>query len=114
MAGSQKFIGRNRLLVGGGAGMAVLLLGFALTATIQARRLRVERDAAERERALRLAEAIEGLTERQRQVVKFYYLEGLNTREIAEMLGITEGRVSQLHGSALTRLKGILQETFQV
>ncbi|HOU55188.1 MAG TPA: FliA/WhiG family RNA polymerase sigma factor [Myxococcota bacterium] len=69
---------------------------------------------ADREQTLRLAEAIESLTERQRQVVKFYYLEGLNTREIAEMLGITEGRVSQLHGSALTRLKGILQETFQV
>ncbi len=69
---------------------------------------------ADRERTLRLATAIENLTERQRQVIKFYYLEGLNTREIAEMLGVTEGRVSQLHGSALVRLKGLLQETFQV
>ncbi len=70
--------------------------------------------SSDRERSLRLATAIEALTERQRQVVKFYYLEGLNTREIAEMLGVTEGRVSQLHGSALTRLKVLLQETFRV
>jgi len=69
---------------------------------------------AEREQALRLARAIEQLTERQRQVVKFYYLEGLNTREIAELLGVTEGRVSQIHGSALGRLKGLLRSTFQV
>lgn len=49
---ARKYLRRNGVLVGSGALLALLLLGFALTAATQARRLRVERDAAERERAV--------------------------------------------------------------
>jgi RNA polymerase sigma factor for flagellar operon FliA len=40
-------------------------------------------------------------------VLSLYYTEELNMSEIAEVLGITEGRVSQLRTQALGRLRKI-------
>jgi serine/threonine-protein kinase len=45
-----RFVARNRVLVAAGTGLALLLVGFGVTATIQARRIARERDRAERER----------------------------------------------------------------
>jgi RNA polymerase sigma factor FliA len=56
-----------------------------------------------------LAEAIESLPEREQLVVALYYYENLTLREIGEVLGVTESRVSQLHTKAVMRLKGQLQ-----
>lgn len=69
-----------------------------------------EVQASLQEVALRLARAIEGLTDRQRQVVTFYYYEGMNFKEIADFLGVTEGRISQLHTAAMARLKTFLRD----
>lgn len=63
---------------------------------------------AQRETAEAVARAVETLTDRQRQVITFYYFEGMNYREIADLLGVTEGRVSQLHTAATERLKTLL------
>ncbi len=52
----------------------------------------------------KLAEAIELLLEKQRQVVLLYYQQQLTMKQIAEILEITESRVSQLHASALFSL----------
>ncbi len=52
----------------------------------------------------KLAEAIEQLFEKQRQVVLLYYQQQLTMKQIAEILEITESRVSQLHASALFSL----------
>ena len=49
----------------------------------------------------RLADAIESLPERERLVVALYYYENLTLREIGEVLGVTESRVSQLHTKAV-------------
>ena len=57
----------------------------------------------------RLADAIESLPERERLVVALYYYENLTLREIGEVLGVTESRVSQLHTKAILRLKAKLQ-----
>jgi RNA polymerase sigma factor for flagellar operon FliA len=57
----------------------------------------------------RLAEAIASLPEREQLVVALYYYEGLTLREIGEVLGVTESRVSQLHTKAVMRLKSHLQ-----
>src|ERR671936_784502 len=57
----------------------------------------------------RLADAIESLPERERLVVALYYYENLTLREIGEVLGVTESRVSQLHTKAVLRLKARLQ-----
>jgi RNA polymerase sigma factor for flagellar operon FliA len=59
----------------------------------------------------RLAEAIATLPEREQLVVALYYYEHLTLREIGEVLGVTESRVSQLHTKAVMRLKVQLQPT---
>jgi RNA polymerase sigma factor for flagellar operon FliA len=58
----------------------------------------------------RLTEAISGLSEREQLVVALYYYENLTLREIGEVLGVTESRVSQLHTKAVMRLKSHLQQ----
>jgi RNA polymerase sigma factor for flagellar operon FliA len=52
-----------------------------------------------------LADAIARLPEREKLVVTLYYYEELRLREIGEVLGVTESRVSQLHTKAILRLK---------
>ena len=56
----------------------------------------------------RLTEAISSLPEREQLVVALYYYENLTLREIGEVLGVTESRVSQLHTKAILRLKAHL------
>jgi RNA polymerase sigma factor for flagellar operon FliA len=57
----------------------------------------------------RLADAIESLPERERLVVALYYYENLTLREIGEVLGVTESRVSQLHTKAVIGLRSRFQ-----
>jgi RNA polymerase sigma factor FliA len=57
----------------------------------------------------RLAGAIAALPEREKLVVALYYYENLTLREIGDVLGVTESRVSQLHTKAVLRLKSRLQ-----
>ncbi|MCL6472109.1 MAG: RNA polymerase sigma factor WhiG [Firmicutes bacterium] len=52
-----------------------------------------------------LADAIKKLPERERTVIALYYYDGLTLREIGDILGVTESRVSQLHTKAVLRLK---------
>lgn len=56
-----------------------------------------------------VAEAISRLPEREKLVIALYYYENLTLREIGEVLGVTESRVSQLHTKAVLRLKSRLQ-----
>ena len=55
-----------------------------------------------------LGEAIARLPEREKLVVTLYYYEELTLREIGEVLGVTESRISQLHTKAVLRLKARL------
>ena len=55
-----------------------------------------------------LADAIARLPEREKLVISLYYYEELTLREIGEVLGVTESRVSQLHTKAILRLKARL------
>lgn len=55
-----------------------------------------------------LAEAVDGLPERERLVLALYYDEELNLKEIGAVIGVTESRVCQIHGQALARLKSRL------
>jgi RNA polymerase sigma factor for flagellar operon FliA len=55
-----------------------------------------------------MAEAISSLPEREKIVVTLYYYEELTLREIGEVLGVTESRVSQLHTKAILRLRARL------
>jgi RNA polymerase sigma factor for flagellar operon FliA len=57
-----------------------------------------------------LAQAIDGLPERERLVMSLYYTDGLNLKEIGTVLKVTESRACQLHGQALVRLKARLAD----
>ena len=52
-----------------------------------------------------LVNRISGLPERERLVMSLYYDEEFNLREIGEIIGVSEGRVCQIHSQALLRLK---------
>lgn len=56
-----------------------------------------------------LANAITELPEREQLVLSLYYDEELNLKEIGEVLGVSESRVSQLHSQAAQRLRSRLQ-----
>ena len=57
----------------------------------------------------RVSDAIAALPEREKLVIALYYYENLTLREIGEVLGVTESRISQLHTKAVLRLKSRLQ-----
>jgi RNA polymerase sigma factor FliA len=61
----------------------------------------------------RLALAIDALPPREKIVIALYYYETLTLREIGEVLGVTESRVSQLHTKAILRLKGRLRDEIE-
>jgi RNA polymerase sigma factor for flagellar operon FliA len=56
-----------------------------------------------------LVEAIGDLPEREQLLMNLYYVEELNLKEIGEVLGVTESRVSQLITATVKKLRGVLQ-----
>ncbi|MCR4936646.1 MAG: FliA/WhiG family RNA polymerase sigma factor [Lachnospiraceae bacterium] len=55
-----------------------------------------------------LKDAIDTLTDKERSVILFYYYEELNLKEIANIMEVTESRVSQLHTKALNKMKKVM------
>lgn len=56
-----------------------------------------------------LIEALKELPERERQMLSLYYYEGLTLKEIGQVMGVSESRVSQIHGKGLSMLRTILK-----
>jgi RNA polymerase sigma factor for flagellar operon FliA len=52
-----------------------------------------------------LIDAIGLLPEREQNIMSMYYEQEMNLKEMAEVLGITDSRVSQLHSQAIARLR---------
>jgi RNA polymerase sigma factor for flagellar operon FliA len=67
---------------------------------------------ASSERHRQISDAIMALPERERLVIALYYYEELTLREIGEVLGVSESRVSQLHAKAALRLRSKLAAKF--
>jgi RNA polymerase sigma factor for flagellar operon FliA len=61
-----------------------------------------------------VVDALKQLPERERLLLSLYYYEGLTLKEIGKVLGVTESRVSQLHGRALSLLKAELKSKIDV
>lgn len=57
----------------------------------------------------KLGEAVDQLKEKERLVVSLYYYENLKLKEIAEVLGVTESRVSQIHSQAMIKMRNRLK-----
>ena len=63
-------------------------------------------DIIEKEELTRImADILEELSKKERLVIALYYYEELTQKEIAEVLSVSEGRVSQLHSQALLKLR---------
>ena len=59
-----------------------------------------------------LAETIENLQEKEKKVMQLYYYSELTYKEIAELLTISESRVSQIHTKAIAKLKIALEDLY--
>jgi RNA polymerase sigma factor for flagellar operon FliA len=57
-----------------------------------------------------LTSEIERLPDREKLVLSLYYTEELNLKEIGEVLGVSESRVSQIHSQATSRLRARLRD----
>ena len=68
------------------------------------------RTTERRELASIIAKRLETLPEMQRKVLALYYFEDLRLREIAEVFGVTESRISQIHAAAILSIKSYLNK----
>lgn len=61
----------------------------------------------------KLAEVIASLPEQEKLVIALYYDNGLNLREIGEVLNVSESRVCQIHSQSTSRLRSRMREWIQ-
>lgn len=52
-----------------------------------------------------LADAIDKLSEKEKKVITLYYFEDLTLKEISNVMGVSESRISQIHSKAVLRLQ---------
>jgi RNA polymerase sigma factor for flagellar operon FliA len=57
-----------------------------------------------------IAEEFEKLPERQKLVLSLYYKDDLNMKEIAQVVGVTEARICQIHTQAILNLRALLRK----
>jgi len=62
----------------------------------------------------RIGEALGCLPDRERLILALYYYESFNLREIGEIIGVSESRVSQLHTKAVLRMRGRLAHDYSL
>ena len=56
-----------------------------------------------------IAGAIEGLKEKERQVITLYYYKSMKYSDIAKVIGVSESRVCQINTKAMLSLKAALE-----
>ena len=59
-----------------------------------------------------MIEGIKSLPEKEKLVVSLYYFEDLTMKEIGEIMGYTESRISQMHTKAIMRIRAYLSDGF--
>ncbi len=59
-----------------------------------------------------VSEALKSLPDREQKMLTLYYYNGLTLKEIGKVLGVSESRVSQIHGKALSMLKATLKNKY--
>ena len=69
-----------------------------------------ESELLEKEKKEVLTEVIDALPEKERLVITLYYYEGLLLKEIADILQVTESRVSQIHSKVLAKMRTKLEK----
>lgn len=64
----------------------------------------------EKELREQLASSLDKLNERERTVISLYYYEKLKLKEIAEVLGVSESRICQIHSASIMKMKNTMKE----
>jgi len=64
-----------------------------------------------RDEERQLAGLLRQLPEREAMVMSLHYQEGLTFREVAKVLDLTPGRISQIHTQAILRLRALAKES---
>lgn len=67
-------------------------------------------EVARREMSEKLVQLLEQLPPAQKRVLALYYFEDLRLREIADVFGLTESRICQIHAQAILSLKALMRE----
>jgi len=62
---------------------------------------------------VKLAEAVELLPERERTIVRLYYMKSQSLKSIGDSMGISESRASQLRHRAIRRLRVVLTQELE-
>ncbi len=65
----------------------------------------VEKRVEEEELIEKIKEVLKTLSEKEQLIVQLYYFEELSLKEISEILGVTESRVSQIHKKVISKLR---------
>jgi RNA polymerase sigma factor for flagellar operon FliA len=68
------------------------------------------RNLLRQEKMSLIAERVSRLEERDQIIMALHYQEGLNFRQIGEVLGLTESRISQIHKAIIQALRSQLQD----
>ncbi len=89
-----------------------LALGFMLEDNAQAEAEQIPADspsaydeAAWNQASKALRAKLSELPDKERQILEYHYMQDLRFSEIAALLGLSRGRISQLHAQALARLR---------
>ena len=72
-----------------------------------------EKELIKQERKKELVEAVKRLSEREQLVLSLYYEEEATLKEIAAILDVSIARVSQIHGRAIAKIRGYIEEANQ-
>jgi RNA polymerase sigma factor for flagellar operon FliA len=56
-----------------------------------------------------IEQALEKLDDKEREVIKMYYLDGFHMKEISKKLKVSESRISQIHSKAMLKLRAELE-----
>ncbi|MDR2141175.1 MAG: FliA/WhiG family RNA polymerase sigma factor [Deltaproteobacteria bacterium] len=60
-----------------------------------------------------LVKAVDALPEKEKMVVTLYYHEEMTMKEIGQIMGFTESRISQLHTKSVIHLRGYINSYFE-
>lgn len=60
-----------------------------------------------------IAQAISTLPEKEQVIISLYYFDELTLKEIAEVLGLTESRISQIHSKVILKLRSKLRAFYE-
>lgn len=66
-------------------------------------------EAAKKEMVRIIATKLDDLPDNMRKVLSFYYYENMRLREIAEIFGVTESRICQIHSQAILSLRALVK-----